>query len=139
MVVNTAGGSGFASSKTITATFAGLPITLSGATSTDATGSFSGATFTVLSSVAGAKTVIITDANSNSASATFNVRAPFGLDGVAYGSSGTHGQPTLTLKTTQPNDVIILSITQDHTHLYIDGYCWHQLDREIIKFPASRW
>jgi hypothetical protein len=40
------------------------------------------------------------------------------IDGVAYGSSGTHGQPTLNLTTTQPNDVIILQITQDHTHTF---------------------
>jgi len=46
------------------------------------------------------------------------MKAPFGMDGIAYASSGTHGQPSLTLSTTQPNDVIILQITQDYTHSF---------------------
>ena len=47
-------------------------------------------------------------------SATYTTET-FGIDGTAYQSSGTHGQPTLTLTTTQPNDLIILIITQDST------------------------
>jgi hypothetical protein len=70
----TVSGSGFASGSPLTATYTGTSLTLSGTTSTNATGGFSGATFTVPSSTAGgAQTVTITDASSNSANATFAV------------------------------------------------------------------
>ncbi len=70
----TVSGSGFAANKQITATYAGSSITLSGTTSTNATGSFSGATFTVPTSTAGgAQTVVFNDANSNSANGTYTV------------------------------------------------------------------
>ena len=70
----TVSGSGFAASKQITATFAGSSVTLSGTTSTDSTGAFSGATFTVPTSTAGgSQTVVIRDANSNSANDIYTV------------------------------------------------------------------
>ncbi len=70
----TVSGSGFAANSALTATYVGTSITLSGATLTNSTGSFLGATFTVPTSTAGgAQTVVIKDAGSNSASTIFTV------------------------------------------------------------------
>jgi len=65
-------GTNFAASTALSATFAGSSITLSGTTSTDASGAFTGATFTVPSATAGAKTVIFT-AGATSAPTTFTI------------------------------------------------------------------
>jgi hypothetical protein len=87
----TVSGTGFAGSKSITATFNGVPVTLSGTTSTGSTGSFSGTTFTVPASTTGAKTVVITDASSNQGSATFTVNPAITLSPTSgnVGSSVT--------------------------------------------------
>ena len=67
-------GTGFASSSTITATFGGASVTLSGTKKSDPSGSFSGTTFTVPTpSTLGTKAVVIKDSSANSASATFTV------------------------------------------------------------------
>ena len=70
----TINGTGFGASKAVTATFAGTSVTLGGSTTTGATGSFSGATFTVPpNALSGPNAVQVTDASSNSASASFLV------------------------------------------------------------------
>ena len=84
---DTISGGGFAASKTITATFNGVSITLGGTTTTGATGSFTGATFTVPISTIGAQTIVVTDANSNSASTIFTATPAIILP--ALGESGT--------------------------------------------------
>ena len=67
-------GTGFASSSTITATFGGASVTLSGTKKSDSSGSFSDTTFTVPTpSTLGTKAVVIKDSKTNSASATFTV------------------------------------------------------------------
>ena len=67
-------GTGFASYSSLTATFGGASVTLSGTKKSDSTGSFSGTTFTVPTpSTLGGKTVVIKDSYANSASATFTV------------------------------------------------------------------
>ena len=69
-------GRGFTASTTLTATFDGAPIVLGGATSTDTTGAFTGATFNVpQSATPGAKDVVFTAA-STSDSAIFTVTSP---------------------------------------------------------------
>jgi hypothetical protein len=69
----TVSGRGFAGSSTVTATFGGSAVTLSGVTSTDSFGSLSGAIFTIPASTVGSKSVVITDASSHFGSATFTV------------------------------------------------------------------
>jgi len=66
-------GNGFAANSHLTATFDGALLTLGGIVNTDSTGSFNGATFSVPSSTLGSKTVTITDAALNLASAPFSV------------------------------------------------------------------
>jgi hypothetical protein len=79
-------GSGFAASSAVTATFGGSALTLSGGTS-GASGSFS-ATYTVPNQTAGAKTVVATDASSNSDSAAFTIPTPAITLGSASGNVG---------------------------------------------------
>jgi IPT/TIG domain len=84
----TVSGTGFGGSKSITVTFNAAAVTLSGTTSTGATGSFTGATFTVPTSTAGVKTVAITDASSNAASAAFTIGSSIALS-PTLGEVGT--------------------------------------------------
>jgi len=80
-------GSGFAASKSISATFNGAAVALSGTTSTNGSGSFSGATFTVPNLTPGPFTVKVTDAASNFATATYTVSATFGMTKVDFNTS----------------------------------------------------
>ncbi len=67
-------GQGFAGSLGLSATYAGTSVAISVTTTTTSSGTFTGATFTVpTSTTAGAQTVVIKDASSNSAQATFTV------------------------------------------------------------------
>lgn len=63
-------GKGFAAGSAISATFNGSPVTLSSTTS-DANGSFSGASYTVPDITAGSYTVAASDAGAHSANASF--------------------------------------------------------------------
>jgi hypothetical protein len=88
-------GSGFAASSTITAKFDGAAVTLSGGTTnTFGTISATGATFTVPNDSTGQKTVTITDASSNTASANYIVSVS-GVEGliIANHTGGTAGKP----------------------------------------------
>ena len=70
----TVSGSGFAANSALTAKFFGITFPISGTASTNSTGSFTGANFTVPTSTAGGlQTVVFTDANSNSANAPYTV------------------------------------------------------------------
>jgi hypothetical protein len=99
-------GSGFAASSAITATFGGSAVTLSGTTTTDADGAFTGATFTVPASTAGGHTVEVTDASSNFADATFTVTPKITLNPtsgpvgttVTVTGTGFAGTSTVTIK-----------------------------------------
>jgi hypothetical protein len=64
---------GFAASSTISATFDGNPLTLSGTTTTSINGTFSGATFQVPAAASGTHTVHITDTAGNTNNQTFTV------------------------------------------------------------------
>jgi hypothetical protein len=68
----TISGNGYAGSKATTATYDGATVTLGGSTTTNGTGSFS-ATFTIPSSAKGSHSLIITDSNANTASASLTV------------------------------------------------------------------
>ena len=57
----TVSGSDFAFSSSITATFGDSTVQLSGTTTTDGSGAFSAATFTVPACADGSQTVVITD------------------------------------------------------------------------------
>jgi hypothetical protein len=85
-------GTGFAANSTITATFGGAAVTLSGTTTTSASGSFSAATYAVPNQPLGSKSVIVTDGSTNSTTATFVLhQASFVIDAppttVTAGSS----------------------------------------------------
>jgi hypothetical protein len=68
-------GTGFAASSALSATFnATSALTLGGTTSTDATGSFSAATYTVPYIGSGSFTVLASDASSHSASASYTIQ-----------------------------------------------------------------
>ena len=72
----TVSGSGFGANSALTATFGGVAVTLSGTTTTNSTGSFAAATFTVPSQTAGSKTITFTDSatpTQNTASTTFTL------------------------------------------------------------------
>ena len=74
----TVSGSGFAANSAITAKFAGSSVTLSGTTSTNSVGAFTGANFTVPTyastwATGSAQTVTITDASSDSAGNSYTV------------------------------------------------------------------
>ncbi len=83
-------GSGLVATHSITATFNSAGVTLSGTTSTDSSGSFTGATFTVPASTSGAKTVVIND-GTNSPSASYTVTSAISLNptGGLVGSTVT--------------------------------------------------
>jgi IPT/TIG domain len=66
-------GTGFAASSALSATFNGTGMTLGGTTSTDANGSFSGATYTVPGDSAAGYPVAVKDASENSAQATYTI------------------------------------------------------------------
>ena len=59
----TVSGTGFSGSQNLTATFNGIPVTLSGNSSTSSSGSFTGANFTVPVAPSGTQTVIIRDSS----------------------------------------------------------------------------
>jgi hypothetical protein len=111
---DTISGTGFAASKTITATFSGAgSVTLGGTTTTDANGSFSAATYTVpMVNTAGAHTVTVTDQSSNSAAATYTVIA--GMIYSAVGSAQTWSNATtktvLYPSGTVTNDLLFLVV-----------------------------
>jgi redox-regulated HSP33 family molecular chaperone len=79
-------GQAFPASASVSATYDGSAVTVSPATSTDGAGSFSGATFVVPASPAGANTVVVT-AGGQTASATFTVTPKITLSPT----SGTPG------------------------------------------------
>jgi hypothetical protein len=109
----TVSGQSFEANSVMTITFAGTAVTTSPATvTTDTNGSFSGVTFTVPSATPGAKTVQAMDADGNSASATFVVPGPLGLDGSnsAYTSGSTINIPSFT--TTYAGDIIYVSVVE---------------------------
>jgi hypothetical protein len=99
-------GSGFDASSAITATYDGSPLTLGDTTTTDADGSFTGATFTVPESTAGGHTVEVTDVSSNFADATFTVTPKITLNptsgpvgtSVTVTGTGFAGTSTITIK-----------------------------------------
>jgi hypothetical protein len=92
----TVSGSGFADNSALTATFAGSGVTLSGTTSTNSSGSFTGATFSVPTSTAGgAQNVVITDAGANSANATFTVNTLYQLITVTMSNSAPSATVTV--------------------------------------------
>jgi hypothetical protein len=100
----TVSGSGFAATKTLTGTYAGSPITLSGTTSTDATGSFSGASFTVpISTTGGNQTVVIRDSSSNSSSAIYSVNTLYQSITVTMGNSAPSTTVTVNGGYPSPN------------------------------------
>ncbi len=75
-------GQAFPASSSVSATYDGTSVTISPATSTDGTGSFSGATFVVPASPAGANTVVVT-AGGQTANATFTVTPKLTLSAVS--------------------------------------------------------
>jgi hypothetical protein len=108
----TISGTGFTASKTITASFGGNSVTLSGTTTTDANGSFSAATFTVPSQTVGAKSVIVTDASTRSASATFMI-IPAIILNPTIGDVGS----TVTISGTSYNASSTMTMKYDGTTL----------------------
>ncbi|MGA3291515.1 MAG: IPT/TIG domain-containing protein, partial [Candidatus Bathyarchaeia archaeon] len=91
----TVSGSGFGANSALTATFGGVGVTLSGTTSTNFTGSFAAATFTVPSQTAGSKTITFTDSatpTQNTASTAFTLNPTVSISS-ASGIVGT----TITL------------------------------------------
>lgn len=112
-------GTGFAASSTITATFGGSPVTLNGTTSTDAAGSFSGATFTVPSSTAGIKSVVITDGSSNSASNTYNVTSV--IQPVTAAMSGSAPSATVIMTGGNPSPSTFLADGNPHSIILDQG------------------
>ena len=98
----TVSGSGFAANSVLSATFAGSTVSLSGSHTTDASGDIpAGTTFTVPASTVGSKSVVVTDASSNSASATYTVGAGaldhFGFSSISSPqSTGTGFSVTVT-------------------------------------------
>jgi hypothetical protein len=92
----TVSGSGFAGNSALTATFAGSTVTISGTTNTNSSGSFTGATFTVPASTPpNNQTVLITDASSNSGSATFWVNTLVQNITVTMSNSAPSGNVTV--------------------------------------------
>ena len=81
-------GSGFAASSDISATFGGLQLVLSGTTSTDGSGSFFGAEFTVPACMDGGQLVVVSDSSSGSGSASFTVNAQGTQDHVTFAETG---------------------------------------------------
>src|SRR5207302_1082467 len=84
----TISGTGFSASTAVTATYDGSAVTLSPTTLTNASGSFSGAGFTVPASTAGAHTVIAT-AGGQSASATYTATPALGPPSPTSGTVGS--------------------------------------------------
>lgn len=82
-------GAGFAAGQTITATFNGSPVPLGGTTTTDASGSFSGATYTVPAAPAGSRPVLVADASADSTDAGFTVLASANGLSPASGTVGS--------------------------------------------------
>lgn len=84
----TVSGSGFASSSIISATFDGSPLALIGTTTTDSSGSFSAASFTVPASTDGNHLLIVTDSSSGSCSATFTITPSGSQYQVTFAQAG---------------------------------------------------
>jgi len=100
----TVSGSGFAGNSGLTATFAGSTVTISGTTSTNSSGSFTGANFTVpVSTAGGAQTVVIKDASSNSANATYTVNTLYQKITVAINNSAPSATVTVNGGYPSPN------------------------------------
>ena len=82
----TVSGSGFAANSALSATFIGTTVSLSGSHTTDASGNVpADMTFAVPASTVGIKSVVVTDASANSASASFTVN-PSVLDHFGFSS-----------------------------------------------------
>lgn len=109
----TVSGQSFKANSVMTIKFAGTAVTTSPATvTTDTAGSFSGVTFAVPSATPGAKTVQATDADGNSASATFVVPGPWQLDGSASASTNPGSSMTVSLTTSYAYDLLYVSVVE---------------------------
>jgi IPT/TIG domain-containing protein len=105
-------GTGFAATSAISATFNSSAVALGGTTTTGATGSFSAATYTVPSLTAAPYALAVTDASSNSGSATFTISAVQTITFVQQaveGSGPANGEtPTLTSPPANGHTLILL-------------------------------
>jgi hypothetical protein len=104
----TVSGSGFAANSAITAKFAGTTVTLSGTTGTSPSGSFTGANFTVPNWASNwvtgnVQAVSITDAVSNSASATYMLNTVSQSVTVAMSNSAPSATVTVNGGNPSPN------------------------------------
>jgi hypothetical protein len=114
------GGTGFAATSSIGATFGGSPVTLSGTTTTDATGSFAGASYTVPGDAAGKYTVVVTDGSTSHNNASTSYTVTFGpVSKLALSAATTN--PTagaaddLTLAAEDANGNTVASYTGSHS------------------------
>jgi flagellin-like protein len=105
-------GTGFAATSAITVRFNSVVMTTSPASVTTSAGGAFSCTFAVPAIAAGAYTVSATDASSGTDSDTFTVTTvavPLALDGSISSSVTTGNTITLTLVTSNANDVLYLS------------------------------
>jgi hypothetical protein len=116
----TVSGSGFAGNSALTATFAGSTVTISGTTSTNSSGSFTGANFTVPTSTAGGnQTIVINDANSNPANATYTVNTLVQLITVTMSNSAPSA--TVTVNGGYPSPSTFLADGTQHSITMVAG------------------
>lgn len=137
----TVSGQGFAANSVITITFAGTAVATSPAiVTTGTTGSFSGVTFTVPSATPGIKTVQTTDADGDSASATFVVQGPLGLDGSPASASTSGSSITVSLTTNYAYDLLYVSVVESGYTISsvtsTPSLTWTQ--RASVLFSSSR-
>ena len=104
----TVSGSGFTANSALTAKFAGSAVTIGGSITTDSSGSFTGATFTVPTwasnwATGNVQTITFTDVASNSGSSTYTVNTVSQIVTVAIGNSAPSATVTVTGGNPSPN------------------------------------
>jgi len=137
----TVSGSGFAASSAITASFGGSPLTLSGPLTTDGSGNIpSGVTFTVPDSAVGGQLVTITDASSNSGSATFTVYNQYLVAASYTTSDGTTPSAPVVLSGTSLGSPSYITLTTSIQQVWLDaGSSWSVNSSIVAGSGTEQW
>ncbi len=137
----TVSGSGFAASSAITATFGGSPLTLSGPATTDESGNIpSGVTFTVPDSAAGGQLVTVTDASSNSGSATFTVYDQYLVTASYSTSDSTSPSAPVVLSGTSLGSPSYTTLTTSTQQVWLDaGSSWNVNSTIVAGSGTEQW
>jgi len=138
----TVSGSGFAANSALSVTFDGSQVSLSGTTTTDGSGNVpSGVTFTVpASSGTGSQPVVVTDASSNSGSATFTVYTQYLVSACYSTSDSSTPSAPVVLSGTSLGLPFNTTLTTSIQQVWLDdGSSWSVNSQIVAGSGTEQW